>query len=157
MLMLCLLCSPVYGDMCFTRGRYKFSFINAVNIGGVKAFGIYFGSVNEERFIEFFIDELVPLLRPYPQPNSIVLLDNVKFHKNGVVKHILDEIGCILIWIPRYMPLYNLAEYSFRDTKAIEKAKGITGEYESMMSLVDSIESLQNKNYEIEMKRIGYI
>jgi len=128
-----------------------------VHITGVKAFHIVFGGVNENKFIEFIIDRIVPILRPYPEPFSVLLLDNVQFHKTAALKYIVDDIGAVIVFIPRYCPKLNLAEYSFRDSKQIERVKGITGEYESLLSLSETLVSLRNKNYSKELRKCGYI
>ena len=148
---------PVHGDVSFTRGHYKLSFISAVHVTGVKAYNITFGGYSEDEFLQFIVDEVINLMRPYPEPFSVLLLDNVSIHKSAILEQIIDFLGCVLIWIPRYCPLYNLAEYSFRDTKNIERVKGITGELASFVSLAESIESLRHKDYTPELRIAGYV
>ena len=153
----CLTPRPVRADVTFTRGHYIFSYITAVHVSGVKAFGITYGGYNEEEFMDFIVNDVLNLMRPFPEPYSVLLLDNVSIHKNDILEELIDDLGGVLIWIPRYCPLYNLAEYSFRDSKAIEKCKGATGEFASLQSLAETLESLKHKDYSPELKTAGYV
>ena len=116
----------------------------------------YFGAVNEEKFNDFVMHKLVHWVNRYPQPRSVVILDNIKFHHNVVFRQTISEIGAICAYLPHYDPYYNLTEYVFRDIKSIEVAKGIYGEKESLLSLVESVESLRNKNYSNILTTIGH-
>ena len=115
------------------------------------------GAVNEDQFNDFIIEILLQHLNPYPMDQSVLILDNVKFHKNEIFEQIIDQIGCIIFYLPRYYPKYNLAEYSFRDVKKIEAHKNVYGDLEGMLSLIDSIEKIKNKNYSKILKDIVYI
>ena len=44
--------------------------------------GIKKGYYNGESFFEWVVEELLPLCNPYPQPHSIIVLDNVNVHLN---------------------------------------------------------------------------
>ena len=70
---------------------------------------------------------------------------------------IVEIIGCLLVFLPHYEPILNLAEWCFRDIKAIEIKKKVYGEREGLLSLCDSVESIKNKNYQSILKEIGYI
>merc|ERR1712173_130918 len=61
---------PVHADVSFTRGTYRYSFILAVHVSGIKAYGLRFGGYNGEAFMKFLVEDVLPLMRPYPEPFS---------------------------------------------------------------------------------------
>eukprot|EP01083_Nonionella_stella_P132035 401394_1 len=147
----------VYVKISFTRGGYKFALLLVACCNGILVYRVYFGSVNEEIFNKFIIDELAPFLRPYPMECSILFLDNIRFHRNLLFIHFILEMGAMLVFLPHYDPLLNLAETSFRDVKRIEVKKRIYGEIEGFQSLVASVERVKHKNYRGVLRQMGYI
>ena len=101
--------------------------------------------------------KLLPFINPYPQKNSILLMDNISFHHCKFILDIIAEIGAIGAFLPHYDPIYNLSEYCFRDIKAIEISKNIYGEKDALLSMVDSVEKMRNKDYTETLKKIGYM
>ena len=53
--------------------------------------------------------------------------------------------------------MLNLAEYTFRDVKSIERSVCVYGELNGLLSLGDSAEAVANKNYSATLKEMGYI
>ena len=146
----------VYVKVKFTRGGYKYSLLMFQDINGVVAHKIFFGAVDEELFNDWIVEHLARHLNVYGLPRSVVVIDNVPFHHNDTLFHIIDTIGAVLVHLPRYMPLLNLAEQGFRDIKAIERSKCIYGELEGLLSLNDSVLSIKNKNYRETLREMGY-
>ena len=146
----------VYKKVSFTRGQYKYSLILAVGIDGIICYDIKFGSINQQLFNDWIVNELFAHLQPYPQNQSILLLDNVQFHHNDIFMEMMKDIGCIVIFLPHYDPIINLAEYVFRDVKQKEMKKNIYGEKEGLLSLTESVEELRYKKYSSTLKQIGY-
>jgi hypothetical protein len=64
--------------------RENFSILPAMNVDGYIACTVYKGGVNAETFQAFIEYDLLPLCRPYPGPNSILIMDNAAIHKNEV-------------------------------------------------------------------------
>lgn len=141
----------------FSRGTYRYSTLCVCWINGILCHKEYFGAVTEDKFNEFIIDELSEFIQPYPGQHSVIILDNCSTHHNIIYKQILDELGAIGLFLPRYTPMLNVTEYAFRDIKAKEKQKREYGELEGLISLMESIDSLKNKSYSSIMKKIGYI
>ncbi len=131
--------------------------MNAVWIDGVLCYKIVCGGTTQLDFIRFLTRQLINVMQPYPGQCSVLLLDNVALHKTPLLRQIADAIKFKILWLPRYCPLFNLAEYSFRDVKSIEKSKGIIGEREAMHSLIDSVERLRHKDYSKDVHKMGYL
>jgi hypothetical protein len=55
---------------------------------GILAVDITKGSFNAEKFDDF-IEGLLNQMNPFPGPNSVILLDNCRIHKN---EQMLDKI-----------------------------------------------------------------
>ena len=142
--------------MSFTRGGYKYTSLLASWIGGVLEYKVFFGSVNEDRFNDFIVNDLLVHLNAYPGKCSILFVDNVAFHHNPFFINVIKFIGCILTFLPHHNPIMTLTEWVFRDVKAIEIKKKIYGEYEGLVSLCESVEGVKNEDYEDILQEIGY-
>ena len=56
----------------------------ALAVDGYLVCNIYRGGVNKEIFIEFLEEYLLPLCNPYPNPKSVIVMDNVETHRGEV-------------------------------------------------------------------------
>ena len=63
-----------------------------------------------DTFTNWVIDELLPLMNPYPAPKSIICLDNVNTHHGNRLRQAVEAKGCILKFLPPYSPDYNPTE-----------------------------------------------
>jgi transposase len=64
------------------------------------------GSVNTIKFVEFLKTLTLP-------KNSVILLDNVRFHHSRDVKEYCDLQSWILLFVPPYSPWFNPIELCF--------------------------------------------
>eukprot|EP00122_Pirum_gemmata_P010364 Pgem_evm1s9581 len=78
-------------------------------IGGVATEGTF----NRERFHYSFTRELLPLCNPYPQPRSIVVMDNARIHCYSEIFEKCHEKGIVLLTLPPYSPHLNPIETAF--------------------------------------------
>ena len=85
----------------------------AVRSDEVVAWYPHDGAVDGDRFVTFLTDRLVPKLRP----GDVVVMDNIRFHKSGVVKATLKEAGVRILFIPAYHPEFNAIEEAFSVVK----------------------------------------
>ena len=51
----------------------------------------------------------------------------------------------------------NICEWMFNGIKMREQEKGIKGEYESIVSLCESVEDMKGKNWSNVLQRLKYI
>jgi transposase len=99
--------SPCTQRQIFIRGQ-GFSVLPALSLDGVIALDIFQGAVNRERFIQFLRDHIVssfilcgntktdcqrkvPLLNPFPQKHSIVVMDNCAIHHDAEIREIIEN------------------------------------------------------------------
>lgn len=52
-------------------------------------------------------------MNPYPNDNSILILDNCAIHKSDILRELVEEKGCLLVFLPPYSPDFNPIEQSF--------------------------------------------
>jgi hypothetical protein len=96
----------------FTRGN-RISAIAACTIEGFIGHGTTEGTFNRGSFHENFIEHVIPHLRPWPMPNSIVIMDNAKIHCYTELHDLIHMTGAILIYLPPYSPELNPIENLF--------------------------------------------
>ena len=75
------------------------------------------GTVDEEVYLEYLRDVLVPLLQPYTgddsPPGSVLVLDNARHHWTNAAIELLESTGCLLVFLPAYSPDFNPIEFVF--------------------------------------------
>ncbi len=99
--------------------RDGFSLIAACNHHGfiVEACYLFSHSNTRENFELYVRDFLVPILRPYPGPNSIVVLDNASIHHGGEIEQLIAARGSKVIYLSPYSFDYNPIEKMFAQLK----------------------------------------
>ena len=84
----------------------------ACNVFGVLHEASYFFTeTNTRDNFEMWIEQyLCPILRPYPQPNSVVVMDNASIHHNGRADELIRGTGAVLVYLPAYSYDFNPIE-----------------------------------------------
>jgi transposase len=119
--------------------NFRYSVLPAISLDGILTVDIAEGSFTSEKFGQF-IDGLLSQMNPYPAPNSVIVMDNARIHKNPeVLQSILDRYVYHLITAPHiqligsgmryefpppYLPDYNPIELAFLAIKAHLKRHG---------------------------------
>jgi transposase len=81
---------------------------------------VFQGTTNSALFEEF-IEQLLPLCRRWPEPRSVLIMDNASIHYSSRVKRMCEEAGVILIYLPPYSPDLNQIEEFFAELKSFMK------------------------------------
>mgnify|MGYP001383410885 CR=1 FL=1 len=81
------------------------SIVGAISLDGFEHFHPFDGSVDEDRFL-MFLDDLLPKL----SQESVLVMDNVRFHHCESVKDKITSSGRRLIYLPPYHPELNPIE-----------------------------------------------
>jgi hypothetical protein len=68
----------------------RYSILPALSLDGILDVAVIEGAVNTEVFVEF-LKGLVLEMNPFPAKNSVLVMDNVKFHLADEVRALLDE------------------------------------------------------------------
>jgi hypothetical protein len=95
------------------RGN-TWSILPAYTVDGyLPCIGIRLGFFNGDAFVSWILNELLPHLRPFPEPRSVVCLDNLNVHLDARVRTALEERGCLIRFLPPYSPDFNPIELTF--------------------------------------------
>jgi transposase len=92
--------------------RFKVSSIVAISAEGIEAMESYQCNINGAVFNEF-VEDLFSRV-----PDSVVLLDNVSFHKSAVVRKLAERHNIRLMYPPPYSPECNPVEHFFSACKS---------------------------------------
>lgn len=99
----------------FHRGR-RLQILPAYTQDGIIHFRVYEGSTDAGIF-EGFIEELLPYCAPWPNPRSVLIMDNASFHRSERIQQMCDEAGVVLLYLPPYSPDLNPIEEFFGELK----------------------------------------
>jgi transposase len=108
-----LIRSPIrYADDT-ARGN-TWSILPAYTVNGyLPCTGIRLGFFNGDAFTSWILNELLPYLKPFPEPQSVVCLDNLNVHLDARVRTALEGKGCLIRFLPPYSPDFNPIELTF--------------------------------------------
>ena len=57
-------------------------------------------------------------MNPYPENNSVIIMDNARIHYDSELIALLKELGCHVVFLPPYSPDYNPIETAFSTIKS---------------------------------------
>ena len=57
-------------------------------------------------------------MNPYPENNSVIIMDNARIHHDGELITLLQGLGCHVVFLPPYSPDYNPIETAFSIIKS---------------------------------------
>ena len=80
-----------------------------------------FQETTDSAVFEDFIEQLLHHCRPYPEPNSVLVMDNASFHRTERIEQICAEASVKLLYLPPYSPDLNPIEKFFAELKAFIK------------------------------------
>ena len=69
---------------------HRYSVLPAMSPSGIIHHAIVEGSFTAERFHQF-ISELLDLMQPFPNPNSVIVMDNARIHKDPDVLQMIED------------------------------------------------------------------
>ncbi len=95
------------------RGKNT-TLIASLSLEGIGASMIIEGAANAAAFEAYVEHVLVPSL----VKGQIVVMDNLRVHKSARVRHLIEEQGCHLLFLPAYSPDFSPIEEAFSKVKA---------------------------------------
>lgn len=95
----------------------RYQILPAYAQDGVLHFRIFQGSTDAS-FFEDFIEELLQHCGKYPEPNSVIVMDNASFHRSEKIGQMCLDKGVKLVYLPPYSPDLNPVEEFFAELKA---------------------------------------
>lgn len=88
----------------------------AYTLDGIILARLYVGSTDAQLF-EDFIEQLVQHCGRFPEPKSVLVMDNASWHNKGRVEEICERAGMKVLFLPPYSPDYNPIEEFFSELK----------------------------------------
>ena len=87
--------------------------------GYIKAL-VFDGTCDGDIFEGFIIDQVLPLCNPYPNPRSVIILDNasVYYSNRQNIEAVYRRHSVLLRFLSPYSPDFNPIKESFIDLKA---------------------------------------
>ena len=73
----------------------------------------HYGNMNKRLFNQWVADLLCPALTA----GQYVIMDNASIHKDASVREAIEEVGCILVYLPTYSPDLNSIEHCWANFK----------------------------------------
>ena len=106
----------------------------AMNKNGIITYMSRNGAFNAEHFCAF-INQLSFDTKALNLEKSVLIMDNVKFHKTTAVKDVITEKGFNLQYLPPYSPFLNPLENMFSKWKEFTKRQRPNNEAELMIAI----------------------
>lgn len=101
------------------RGR-RYQILPAYSQDGIILSRVFQGTTEGEIF-EDFVEQLLPHCGRWPEPKSVIVMDNASFHRTERVERLCYEAGVKLVYLPPYSPDLNPIEEFFAELKAFVK------------------------------------
>lgn len=95
----------------------RYQILPAYTQDGILLSRVFQGST-DGAFFEDFIEELLQHCQPYPNPRSVLIMDNASFHHSERIEQMCSEKGVKLVYLPPYSPDLNPIEEFFAELKA---------------------------------------
>jgi transposase len=107
------------GSVPRNRGKNT-TLLASLTLEGLGAAMLIEGSVNAAAFEAYVEHLLVPSLHP----GQIVVMDNLSVHKGARVRHLIEDKGCQVLFLPAYSPDFSPIEETFSKIKAFLRRAG---------------------------------
>lgn len=109
--------TPAIVNLPFSRGK-RVSALAAMDSEGFLGWRITTDTFTRKTFYEGFIEEILPLIQPWPMRNSIVLMDNARIHMFQELVEAVHSRGAHIFFLPPYCPHMNPIEFGFSNVKS---------------------------------------
>jgi hypothetical protein len=95
----------------FHRDR-RWQILPAYTQDGIFLSRVYQGSTDSS-VLEDFIEQLLAHCGTWPEPKSVLVMDNASFHRSERVAQLCQDAGVKLVYLPPYSPDLNPIEEYF--------------------------------------------
>lgn len=100
----------------------RVNIIAAITILGIFEFNLITGTVDTSDIGYFLVNHVFPNMNPYPEPNSILIMDNARVHSlHDLGEYAWHHYGVLVLYLPPYSPDLNPIERLFGYCKAFFK------------------------------------
>ena len=98
----------------------RYQILPAYTQDGVILARVFQGSTDGAVF-EDFVEQLLLHCGRWPEPKSVLVMDNASFHHSDTIERLCAEAGVKLLYLPPYSPDLNPIEEFFAELKAFIK------------------------------------
>jgi len=113
--------SRAYKKANFQR-EYQIQILATYTQRGIKLARVYPGSTDKATF-EDFIDQLLRHCGKWPEPKTVLVMDNVAFHYSDRIQQMCRQAGVKTDFIAPYTPVSNPIEEFFGEVKTYAKSQ----------------------------------
>jgi len=111
----------VYGTL---HGQGKSSCgICALGVDGMLAAYVTEENVDGDHFCRVLEQEILPQMRPFPEPHSVLILDNASTHDHDRIVYLCQQVGVRVHFLPPYSYDFSAIEPAFHEAKEILRAQ----------------------------------
>jgi transposase len=141
-----------YGSIPRNRGKNT-TLIASLSLAGMGAAMIIEGSTNASAF-EVYVEQV---LAPGLAPGQIVIMDNLSAHKGQVVRQLIEDKGCQLLFLPSYSPDLSPIEEAFSKLKAFLRRVGARTREDLVEALSLALETITSQDARGWFTHCGYV
>ena len=135
------------------HGHWKvLSTIAALNMQGICAAAIFDTAVDEDIFVAFVAQCLVPQLRA----GQWVILDNLPAHKSRQVDVLIEAAGAKVMRLPAYSPDFNPIEQAISKIKTLLRKRGARSLIGLSYAIGEALDSITTTDALAYMRNAGY-
>jgi transposase len=98
----------------------RYQILPAYAQDGIVLSRVFRGSTDTCAF-EDFVDQLLQHCGKWPEPKSVLVMDNASFHHSERIEQMCSDAGVKLVYLPPYSPDLNPIEEFFAELKAFIK------------------------------------
>ncbi|CAG5189810.1 uncharacterized protein ALTATR162_LOCUS12089 [Alternaria atra] len=98
----------------------RYQILPAYTQDGILLSQVFQGSTDSAVF-EDYIEQLLPHCGRWPEPKSVLVMDNASFHHTERLEQMCCDAGVKLMYLPPYSPDLNPIEEFFAELKAFKK------------------------------------
>jgi transposase len=98
----------------------RYQILPAYTQDGIIFAHVFQGSTDSTVF-EDYIEQLLPFCGKWPEPKSVLVMDNASFHHTPKIEQMCHDAGVKLVYLPPYSPDLNPIEEFFAELKAFIK------------------------------------
>ena len=95
----------------------KYSILSTLSLDGILHLEVLDKAITGNNFW-WFVQGLLPRMNQWPLPNSVLVIDNASIHKVANICEMVEKHGVCLLYLPMYLPDFNLIELAFSTIKA---------------------------------------
>lgn len=107
-----------YGELDW-HAKGRVNVIGAIINNQLLTICLFDNTINSEVFYAWLTKDLIPKL---PE-QSVLVMDNARFHKRKDMKDVIEKENHTLLYLPPYSPDLNPIEHKWAQYKAIRKQK----------------------------------